>query len=261
MLGYDLVDRWARYVEESASGFSAYPTVTMRFGGSPDFESLKQPGVVRMVDVTTGGDGADVAFGWSATSAKTKYVCENAITARPAPGVPLQQGHTYALFVTNGAKAPGGVAIEVSTDLKAVLGAADPGAPLTQAWSSYAPLRTWAATKSLDLTSLVERHGVHGGQAHRARRQDRAHRSARLPPPVVRGGSSAAPAHRRARKPRAHARAALPMRRSTSSTRSSRCRPGRRAPRPIARPPRTATSRSTRKARRWRRAARRCVSR
>jgi hypothetical protein len=156
VLGYDLVDRWARYVEESANGFSAYPTVTMRFGGSPDYESLKQAGVVRMADVTPGGDGADVGFGWSATSAKTKYVCENALTARPAAGLPLQQGHTYALFVTNGAKAPGGVPIEVSTDLKAVLGAADPGAPpLTDAWASYAPLRTWAAAKSFDLTTLV----------------------------------------------------------------------------------------------------------
>jgi hypothetical protein len=155
VLGYDLVDRWARYVEESATGFSAYPTMIMRFGGSPDFNTLKDAGVVRMVDVTSGSDGADVAFGWSATSAKTKYVCENSITARPAPGVSLRQGHTYALFVTNGAKAPGGVAIEVPADLKAVLGPMDPGAPLSDAWQSYALLRAWASTKTLDLTTLV----------------------------------------------------------------------------------------------------------
>ncbi len=154
VLGYDLVDRWARYVEETANGFSAYPTVTMRFSGAPDFPSLKQAGVVRMVDVTAGA-GKDVGFGWSATSAKTKYVCANSISARPAAGAPLLQGHTYALLVTNGAKAPGGAAIEVPVDLTALLGGVDPGAPLTEAWNAYAPLRTWAATAPLDLATLV----------------------------------------------------------------------------------------------------------
>jgi hypothetical protein len=155
VLGYDLVDRWARYVEESADGFSAYPTIVMRFAGSPDFSTLKQTGVVRMVDVTT-ATGSDIGFGWNATTAKSKYVCGNSITARPTPGEPLLPGHVYATFVTNGVKAPGGVAIEVAPDLKALLGAADPGAPLSEAWASYAPLRTWAAKAKLDLATLVQ---------------------------------------------------------------------------------------------------------
>ena len=155
VLGYDLVDRWARYVEESATGFSAYPSIVMRFGGTPDLNTLKLTGVVRMVDVTTGSAGGDVAIAWGATNTQTKYVCPNAITARPAQGVPLEQGHTYALLITNGAKGPGGSAIEVAADLNVVLGAADPGAPLSDAWRSYAPLRTWAAAKAFDLVSLV----------------------------------------------------------------------------------------------------------
>lgn len=155
VLGYDLVDRYARYVEETASGFSAYPTMIMRFSATPDLNTLKPAGVLRFVDLTAGGAGEDVGFGWSAGSARTKYVCANAIVARPAPGLPLQPGHTYALFVTNSAKGPGGTAIEVSPDLTALLGASDPGAPLSDAWSAYAPLRTWATTKSFDLNTLV----------------------------------------------------------------------------------------------------------
>ena len=154
VLGYDLVDRWARYVEETANGFSAYPTVTLRFSGAPDFTTLKQAGVVRMVDITLGA-GKDIGFGWSATSATTKYVCANSISARPAGGAPLLQGHTYALLVSNGAKAPGGVAIDSAPDFKAVASATDPGAPLSDAWNAYAPLRTWAAGVSLDLGSIV----------------------------------------------------------------------------------------------------------
>jgi hypothetical protein len=59
------------------------------------------------------------------------------------------------MFVTNVAKAPGGAAIEVSPDLRAVLGAADPGAPLSAAWNAYAPLRAWATANAFDLASLV----------------------------------------------------------------------------------------------------------
>jgi hypothetical protein len=154
VLGYDLVDRWARYVEETASGFSAYPTVTLRFSGGPDFTTLKAAGVVRMIDITP-GVGKDIGFGWSATSASTKYVCANAITARPAGGAPLLQGHTYALLVSNGARAPGGAAIDSAPDFKAMIGAGDPGAPLSDAWNAYAPLRTWATGASLDLATIV----------------------------------------------------------------------------------------------------------
>ena len=154
VLGYDLVDRWARYVEESANGFSAYPTVIMRFSGQPDFATLKQAGVVRMIDVTAGA-GKDVGFGWSATSAKTKYVCANSISARPAAGQPLLQGHTYALLVTSGAKAPGNVPIEAAADLKALLGTTDPGPPLSQAWNAYASFRTWAAGANVDASTIV----------------------------------------------------------------------------------------------------------
>ena len=155
VLGYDLVDRWARYVEESETGFSAYPTMIMRFSATPDLSTLKQTGVLRLVDVTTGGMGTDVGFGWSASSTRTNYLCANAIVARPSPGAPLLPGHTYAFLLTNGAKGPGGAAITVSTDLKALLGTTDPGAPLSDGWSAYAPLRAWAASASFDLATLT----------------------------------------------------------------------------------------------------------
>jgi hypothetical protein len=115
---------------------------------------MKQAGVIRMIDVTT-ASGTDIGFGWGATSARSKYVCANSITARPTPNQPLLQGHTYAVVVTNGAKAPDGTAIGVSPDLAAVLGAADPGGPLAQAWAAYAPLRAWAGAAKFDLATLV----------------------------------------------------------------------------------------------------------
>jgi hypothetical protein len=154
LLGYDLVDRWARYLEQTGTGCSAYPTVTFRFSGEIDFASLKDNSATKWVDITP-GEGGDLGHAWSGTTGRTAYVCPNAVSFRPPIGQPLKPGHTYAVMMTNGAKAKGGGAIAVAPDLTAVLGATDPGGALSAAWTSYAPLRAWAASKSFATSSLV----------------------------------------------------------------------------------------------------------
>lgn len=153
LLGFDLVDRWARYLEQTGAGWSAYPTVTFRFSGEIDFESLKVAGATRYVDLT---DQTDIGHGWSGTTGRTAYVCPHHLSFRPQTGVPLKQGHTYAVLMTNAAKAKGGGAITVSEDLKAVMGPTAPADPtLAAAHAAYAPLRTWAAAKSVDLNGVI----------------------------------------------------------------------------------------------------------
>jgi hypothetical protein len=152
VLGYDLLDRWARYVEATADGFTAYPTMIVRFSGALDTGSVQTQGAVKLMDLT---GVREVAVQWSYGTARSKYVCANALTARPIAGAPLEPGHTYALLVTNAIKANGGANVEVAADFKAVVGGADPGAPLSAAWTAYAPLRAWAASKSFDLGTLL----------------------------------------------------------------------------------------------------------
>ncbi len=146
-LGFDLVDRYARDLEQSADGFSVYPTVTLRFSASTDFDSLKASGVLEWVelDPATGG-GTPISFGWGATTGRGAYVCANTLSARPAPGQPLKPGSTYAFILRTGAVDASKNAIAPSPDLVALLAASPPAdAALAQAYATYKPLRDYAA--------------------------------------------------------------------------------------------------------------------
>jgi pimeloyl-ACP methyl ester carboxylesterase len=152
LLGYDLVDRWARYLEKTGTGFSAYPTVTFRFSGEIDFDSLNATGTTHWVDLTT---KSDLGHQWSITTARTAYVCPNALSFRPPLGKPLAPGHTYAVFVTTAAKVKGGAPIGRPADLVSVLATTNPGGDVAAAWAKYQPLRDWAAAKTFDLGTIL----------------------------------------------------------------------------------------------------------
>ncbi len=156
LLGFDVVDRYARDLEGNVDGFSTYPTVTLRFSASIDFESLKQQNIVRWVDVTVGGPGNDLGFGWSATTGRSPYVCSNSLSARPPQGAPLTPGSTYALFITTGARASGGGAIARADDFVAVMSPNAPSEPvLASAWTAYKPFRDWLTAKSVNPDSVL----------------------------------------------------------------------------------------------------------
>ena len=155
LLGFDPVDRYLRDVEQSADGFSAYPTVYFRFSAGVDFNSLKGTGVVRMIDVTPAGSGADLGYYWSATTARNKYICENNFTLRPPEGAPLAPGHTYAVFITTAATSMG-VPVGRGEDMAAMLGSTAPtDSTLAAAYPTYKPLRDWATTAKFDLNSIL----------------------------------------------------------------------------------------------------------
>lgn len=183
VLGFDLVDRWRTFVEANVDGFSPYSSVVLRFAGAIDFDTFKSPGTIRFVDLTA---NTDVGFSWSSTTGRSPYVCGTSMTLRPTVGEPLAQGHTFAVLVSNAAKAKGGGAIEVSPDLKALVAAGDPGAPLSEAWASFSPLRAWAGATAYDLGAVVTATVFTTSKA-----QDLAEKTAALvassPPPPVTG--------------------------------------------------------------------------
>ena len=153
LLGFDALDRYLRWLEATADGWSAQPTVIFRFSGAVSFDSLKTSGAIKYVDLTTGDD---VGFGWFATTGRNAYVCDNGLFIRPPTGSPLKPGHTYAVLIGKVVKNDAGAAISAAEDFSAMLGASAPAdAALAASYASYAPLRTWAATKSFDLQSIA----------------------------------------------------------------------------------------------------------
>ena len=153
ILGYDVVDRYARYVETVADGYSAYTSIILRFNQEPDLGTLGGTGVLRLVDLTA---TQDVGFQWSATTARSNYVCANSITARPILGAPLAPGHTYAFLMTNAVKTKDGKLFGASSDFKAMIAAAAPAVPLDSAYAAFKPLRDWAASHSFDLGTAID---------------------------------------------------------------------------------------------------------
>jgi hypothetical protein len=157
LLGYDVVDRYVKDVEQNADGFSAYPTVTMRFSAGIDFKSLETSGAVRYIDVTPGGSGNDLGFSWSTTTGRSAYVCANWLGIRPYGGAPLTPGGTYAVFITTLTRTAGGGPVARAADLDALLGASAPAdTALTAAYAAYKPLRDWAAAKGFDLSTVLD---------------------------------------------------------------------------------------------------------
>jgi hypothetical protein len=157
LLGFDLVDRWARFVEETASGFSAYPTVTFRFSDEVDLETLKEADATRWIDISPSA-GNDLGHGWTAGVTRTAYVCPNHVSVRPPRGAPLLSGHTYAVFITTRLKAKDGKDVVIADDLKALLSASAPtesSSPLGKAYTAYAPLRAWATKTSFDTSKIL----------------------------------------------------------------------------------------------------------
>lgn len=152
ILGFDAVDRWTRHLEKTGTGFSAYPAVTFRFSGSVDFASLNADKTTHYVDLT---EQQEIAHNWGITSGRNAYVCENAITFRPALGQPLKPGHTYAAYFLANVKGTDGKAIKRGTDFAAMLGASDPGGELSASWTKYKLFRDWLTAKTIVADTIL----------------------------------------------------------------------------------------------------------
>lgn len=151
VLGYDLVDRYLRDLEQNADGFSAWPTITLRFSGNVDFASLKANGVVRFLDLTS---GIDLGYQWIASTARNQYVCDNWLALRSA--VPLAPGHVHAMFITTAAKDTKQNPVARDADFSAVMSPSAPQDPaLAAAYAAYKPLRDWAAAQKFDPNTIL----------------------------------------------------------------------------------------------------------
>jgi hypothetical protein len=149
ILGYDLVARYASYIDANLDGFSAYPTITLRFSGAVDFASLSQSGALQLLEISTAG-ATPVGFEWTMTTGRNQYVCNNALSARPQQGQPLKPGTQYMFVVSTAVQASntdgGTPPVAVPSDLQALLASTAPSDPaLATAYTTYAPLRDWAS--------------------------------------------------------------------------------------------------------------------
>ena len=157
-LGYDVVQRWLTDLSATASGFSTYPTVLFRFSAEVDQNgTLKSKDAIQWIDITQPASPVAVGFGWTATTERGAYICNNWVGIRPALGQALIPGHTYAVVISTAVLDMSGHAIAVPGDLTALLSPTAPGdATLAAQWPKYQPLRDWAAHANVATTSILD---------------------------------------------------------------------------------------------------------
>jgi hypothetical protein len=153
LLGFDLVDRYARALERSTDGFGTQTFVTFRFSGRVNFATLRLNDTIRMVDLTT-GEGTP-ALRFSATTDRNAYLCPNPVFVDT--GVPLEPGHTYAAWLTTGVQVDGGgAAVARDEDFNAVLAMEPPADPVrARAHAAYAPFRRYLQARMIDPATVL----------------------------------------------------------------------------------------------------------
>ena len=151
LLGYDLVDRYLRAVEQSNDGWGLYQVAFFRFSGVLDTGTLASH--LKLVNLT---QDYETGYFYRYGSARTAYMCGNRLSIGPLPGATFRQGETYAALLTTEIKAEDGSDIVRSDDLAALLGDTLPAdASLAAAWPKYAGFRAYLAAHAIDPATIL----------------------------------------------------------------------------------------------------------
>jgi len=164
VLPIDLVGRYVETAEQDLDGFAVNAAVWFRFSAPVALDSLRDPDAgnaprLRLVDLDDPG-APDEPIQWLWTSGSvTRYVCNEWVGVRTRSGRPLREGRTYAVIVERGVTTQDEppVPFERASDFEAML-AGDPptgDAPLADAWTAYAPLRSWIADAGEDAGRIL----------------------------------------------------------------------------------------------------------
>lgn len=164
LVGVDLLDLYLRASERELDGFGTNQLVYFRFSGSVDFDTLSFDNI-HVVDLTTGGAPSSSRFG--ASTGGTRYLCSNFLVIGTNAGDPLEPGHTYAVYLTNGIHyRPSNCGADASTcatlpvqrdeDFTLMLAPTPPADPnKARAWMAYASLRTHFASHAIDPNTVI----------------------------------------------------------------------------------------------------------
>lgn len=156
LLGFDVVDRYARASEQDLDGFGANQWVYFRFSTQPDFATLQLGSTIKLVDLTTGQPLGYQTYRFDGNQGK--YICANWLGVTTAAGVPFAAGHTIAVILTTGIHTAGAMSrpFERDADFNAVMGAMAPAMPTQmRAWQAYAPLRTYLQMQNIDPSTIL----------------------------------------------------------------------------------------------------------
>jgi hypothetical protein len=156
LLGFDIVDRYARAAESDLDGWGSNQWIYFRFSTQPDFDTLQLGSTIKLVDLTTGQAIGYQTYRFDGNQGK--YICANWLGVTTAAGVPFAAGHVIGAYVTTAIRTPGPMAraFERDADFNVVMSPMPPAMPAQMAaWTAYAPLRTYLQMQNVDASTVL----------------------------------------------------------------------------------------------------------
>ncbi len=144
-------------LESGPAGWGLNPTVYFRFSRAHDLDTVTAD-TIRWVSLDEDApDYGDLSgFQFFTRNSRGKYICQNWLAVSVHDGRPLEEGHTYAVWVTKGVKDEDGVTAVRDNGMKVMLQEERPGdLTLARAWDAYAPLRAYLEREGEDSSVIA----------------------------------------------------------------------------------------------------------
>ncbi len=192
--GEVLVNKMVAVAAEHSDGFALGGAVFFSFSEPLDPATLpaegegsRDPGAsvyLVNVDPDSARYGERVPLWLRFERQASRFLPANWLALLPFPGVPLQQGTTYAAVITDGVRTPAGHSFRRDADFAAVMSGGG-GPALEAARAVFAPLRDYLAEQGLDPAAVVNAtvFTTHRAAALIGRAREVIHRE--LEPPVL----------------------------------------------------------------------------
>jgi hypothetical protein len=166
VVGFDPIAKLSKAAERVQAGFSLTPTVTFRFSAGMDFQSLSgaangsisEPTIHFVdVDLESPNYGGGPSYNWHVTDgAGSSFICPRWLAVRVKWDQPLAAGTTYAVYLTEGARAEDGQLMVADDDFVTMLAPTAPSdEAAAQAWQVYGPLRDYLSENDVPLETVI----------------------------------------------------------------------------------------------------------
>jgi hypothetical protein len=148
-------------LEAGPAGWGVNPTVYFRFSRPQDLDTVTADGDAATVRWASLDEDADdygdlTALQFFTRNTRGKYICQNWLGVSVADGRPLEEGHTYAVWLTKGIHDTDGDNAVRDNGFKVMVGDERPtDLTLGRAYDAYAPFREYVAREGLDLSSIA----------------------------------------------------------------------------------------------------------
>lgn len=148
-------------IEDGWAGWGTNPTVYFRFSRAQNTGTVRADGAdasIRFVSLDEDAEdyGDLTSLQYATRVSRGKYICQNWVAVSVYDGRPLEEGHTYAVWLTKDITDLEGNSVVRDNGMKVALQEERPSnLGLGLAWDAYQPLRDYIAREGVDASRIA----------------------------------------------------------------------------------------------------------